>query len=377
MAALLDAYDYDLPPEQIARYPLPERDRARLMVLARGQHGTAHHVFRELPELLPARSLLVFNDTKVLPARLEGRLPQGTAIEALLVEEVGAGVWWAMVKGARRVRPDMRLALGDGHLPARAIERDAEGRWLVAFDDPATFRERLERHGLAPLPPYLRRRGERRDPASDRAAYQTCYARNEGAVAAPTAGLHFTPQLIRALRARGCALEEITLHAGPGTFLPIQQPDPAHHRMHREHYAIAPAVAARLLEHRRAGRPLIAIGTTTVRALESWAALGFPLGQQGWTELFIRPPFPFRAVDGLITNFHQPRSTLLMLVAALHGRERLMAAYREARGCGYRFFSFGDCMAILPAPEGLPPSGRLRALRQAAPPVAPHGPVQP
>ena len=349
MANLLDALRFEVPPEQIAQEPLARRDRSRLMLLRRGRPGAAHHAFTDLPGLLPPRAVLVVNNTRVLPARLPLALPGGAASEALLVAEQAPGRWEAMVKGARRIRPGARLDFCGGHLPARAVERTAEGTWVLAFDDPPTFRERLLVHGLAPLPPYIRRPAAPGPAADrDREAYQTCFARVEGAVAAPTAGLHFTPEVMAACRARGCTVVELTLHVGPGTFRPIQVDDPALHQMHREWYELSEAAARRLLRAKAAGEPVIAVGTTSVRALEGWAAAGSPPGIAAWTDLFIQPPYDFRVVDGLVTNFHQPRSTLLLLVAALHGGERLMAAYREAVGAGYRFFSFGDCMAILP-----------------------------
>lgn len=346
----LDRYDFELPPELIAQAPLPERDRSRMMVLRRGQDGVAHRVFRDLPAVLPPDALLVMNNTRVQPRRLAGQLPGGTAVEALLVEAHGPGRWAAMVRKARRLKPGMRVDFADGHLPATAEERTAEGYWVLAFDDPQTFSQRLERHGLAPLPPYIRREVHAaHDPQPDRQAYQTVYARQPGALAAPTAGLHFTPAVLQALEARGIDRVELTLHVGVGTFAPVQTDDPALHTMHREWYELREPDARRIQAARAAGRPVVAIGTTSVRALESWAALGSPEGHAGWSDLFIRPPFTFRAVDGLVTNFHLPRSTLLMLVSAFHGRERVLAAYREAVAQGYRFFSFGDCMVILPA----------------------------
>jgi S-adenosylmethionine:tRNA ribosyltransferase-isomerase len=352
----LEDYDFTLPPRLIAQHPLPARDRSRLMVLRRGEDAApGHHRFSDLPRLLPAGALLVRNNTRVAPLRLAATLAGGVRLEALLVEEEAPGRWRALVKKARRLRPGMEVPFGGGALPATALERTPAGGWRLAFAEPERFRERLERYGLAPLPPYIRREvHESYDPRPDREAYQTCYASVEGAVAAPTAGLHFTPAVLAALEAGGVEQAELTLHVGPGTFAKVTSEDPALHSMAAEWCEIPAGTVERIRAARGEGRPVIAVGTTTVRALESWAAQGTPPAYRGWSGLFIRPPHAFRAVDGLLTNFHLPRSTLLMLVSAFHGRERLLAAYREAIARDYRFFSFGDCMAILPggvAPE--------------------------
>jgi S-adenosylmethionine:tRNA ribosyltransferase-isomerase len=349
MGSALDAYDFALPPERIAQTPLAVRDASRLMVLRRGQPGWRHERFSALPELLPPRSVLVFNNTRVIPARLIGERPDGRPLEALLVEEQAPGCWQAMVRKARRLRPGDIVHFAAGTLTARCVQRTPEGYWLLEFEQPESFRERLERAGLTPLPPYLRRTERSAEQErSDRETYQTVYASRPGAVAAPTAGLHFTPALLGRLDAAGCTRLEVTLHVGPGTFARVQVDDLARHHMHAERLEIAPAVAERLLQARERGEPVIAVGTTTVRSLETWASRGYPLGYKGTTDLFIYPPFPFQAVDGMLTNFHLPRSTLLMLVAAFHGRERVLEAYEAALADGYRFFSFGDAMLILP-----------------------------
>jgi S-adenosylmethionine:tRNA ribosyltransferase-isomerase len=350
MGSALDAYDFALPTEQIAQTPLQVRDASRLMVLRRGQPGWRHGRFSALPELLPPRSVLVFNNTRVIPARLTGERPGGRPLEALLVEEQEPGRWQAMVRPARRLRPGDIVRFAAGTLTARCVQRTPEGYWLLEFEHPETFRERLERAGLTPLPPYLRRSArsaeqERRD----REDYQTVYASRPGAVAAPTAGLHFTPELLGRLDAAGFTRLEVTLHVGPGTFARVQVDDPAQHHMHAERFEIAAPVAERLLRAKEAGEPIVAVGTTAVRSLETWALRGYPRGCVGTTDLFIHPPFAFQATDGLLTNFHLPRSTLLMLVAAFHGRERVLEAYGAAVAYGYRFFSFGDAMLILPA----------------------------
>lgn len=338
-------FDIEVPASLIAQVPLARRDQSRLMLLRRHQGGIGHHRFDELPDLLPADALLVVNNTRVLPARLEGLRPRGGALEALLVEETAPGRWWAMVKPGRRLRPGDRIEFAQGALVAKAVRRDEEGRWELEFDDPGTVRERLRERGEAPLPPYVSRNGHA---GAHRDWYQTCYARAEGSIAAPTAGFHFTPAVFDALRARGIPWTELTLHVGVGTFLPIQDRDPAHHQMHREWFTVPPETCRAIAEARAAGRPVVAVGTTTVRALESWAREGLPEGYSGQTELFLRPGAAFLAVDGLITNFHQPASTLLQLVAAFHGESLILEAYREAIAREYRFFSYGDCMAILP-----------------------------
>jgi len=345
MASAASLFDLQIPPAQIAQHPLAERDRSRLMVVQRGAPGYSHHRFDDLPALLPPGCLLVRNNTRVLPARLEGRLPSGRECEALLTEEVAPGRWYAMVLGARKVKPGDRLSFAGGALAAAAVARGPAGTWLLDFDEPGALRERLHRHGLAPLPPYVKRNG---NAAQHRDWYQTCYARIEGSIAAPTAGFHFTPGVFEGLRARGIDWVELTLHVGIGTFLPIENQDLERHHMHRERFILPPETCQAVRSARERGRPVIAVGTTTVRALESWAQKGLPEGHEGWTELFIGPPYEFRAVDGLITNFHQPASTLIRLVAALHGEELVRAAYEEAIARDYRFFSYGDAMCILP-----------------------------
>lgn len=349
MARPSHLFDFELPRTLIAQEPLPRREEARLMAVRRGQEGSAHHSFSDLPGLLPADALLVVNNTRVMPWRLLGRLPNGGPIEALLLEEPEPGLWVAMVKRARRVRPGMILRFAGHRLCAEAVRRTAEGYWVLRFPAGVPVAELLELYGLAPLPPYIHREGTA-GAARDRESYQTCFARVDGAVAAPTAGLHFVPEVLDRIRERGVTIAEVTLHVGVGTFSPIKTEYPALHKMHAEWYEVPEEAAREILAFRAAGRPVVAVGTTTVRALESWAALGFPPRHQGQTEIFIRPPYDFRVVDGIITNFHQPRSTLLMLVAAFHGPQPLLDAYRAAVSARYRFYSFGDCMAILPRP---------------------------
>ena len=323
------------------------------MLLRRELDGIAHHTFRELPALLqerfPGGCLLVVNNTRVMPRRLFGSLPGGGALDALLVEEERLGLWRAMIRNARRIKPGMTLRFSGGEISARAIGRTGEGHWRLDFPDAGSLPARLERHGMTPLPPYIRRDpGDAAQHEADRGAYQTVFAAVNGAIAAPTAGLHFTPGVLDDLRSRSIPLAELTLHVGIGTFAKVQDEDPSNHVMHREWFEISQHASATIQEAKARRQPVIAVGTTTVRALESWWREGRPDGFAGWSALFIHPPFSFLAVDGLITNFHQPSTTLMLMVSAFHGRERLLTAYRHAIDHNYRFFSFGDCMAILP-----------------------------
>ncbi|GIW72152.1 MAG: S-adenosylmethionine:tRNA ribosyltransferase-isomerase [Planctomycetota bacterium] len=344
----LEDLDYELPREAIAQQPVEPRDASRLMVVPRGGGAAAHRRFRDLPELLRPGDLLVLNDTRVLPARLQGvRLPGGGRVECLLVRERAPGLWEAMVRPGRRVREGVRLVLAGGELRCEVRARLSGGLRLLAFGDGADLGPRLEQLGQMPLPPYIDRRAAPPEVhRRDRERYQTVFARNPGAVAAPTAGLHFTTELLGRLEAAGIELAWVTLHVGPGTFLPITTPDPRAHPMHSERYACPPVTLQALRRTRAAGGRIVACGTTVVRVLESIAAGAPPAGE---TQLYICPPYRFAAIDALITNFHLPRSTLLLLVAALleGGLERLKALYAEALAAGYRFYSYGDAMLII------------------------------
>ncbi|HVH73424.1 MAG TPA: tRNA preQ1(34) S-adenosylmethionine ribosyltransferase-isomerase QueA [Stellaceae bacterium] len=339
----LDDFAYDLPPERIADRPCEPREAARLLVLpAAGDF--ADRRISDLPELLRPGDLLVFNDTKVIPARLYGR--RGMAqIEVTLYREEEPGLWRAFVKGARRLDPGDIVEFAPGFsagVAAKYPEGDVALRFGVAGED---FRAALARHGAMPLPPYLKRpRGG--DPG-DRVRYQTIFAREEGAVAAPTAGLHFTQSLLDRLAERGILWTTLTLHVGPGTFLPVKERDPRAHRMHAEWGILSPEAAGHIAAARlRRGR-VVAVGTTSLRLLETAAAeQGEVRPYAGETRLFILPGYRFRAIDMLLTNFHLPRSTLLMLVAALAGLPRIRAAYAHAIREGYRFYSYGDACLI-------------------------------
>jgi len=359
----LDGYDFALPPDRIAQVPAEPRDSARLLVLNR-QGGELHDQrVTDLPGWLAAGDCLVINDTRVVPARLLGRLPRnGRDVEALLLEprpgtREGAQEWEALLRPARHCPPGTTLAFAAGAARALVTARGADGRGRLRFEDRVQVPELLAAHGLPPLPPYIRR--YRRPATEDWSRYQTVYADKPGAVAAPTAGLHFTPTLLARLVARGVELCHVTLHVGPGTFRPVRVTRLAEHRMEAERYEVPVATIAAVARARREERRVVAVGTTTVRALETAASspdaggvrarpegTGVS-GKAGWTDLTIVPGHRFRAVDTLLTNFHLPRSSLLLLAAAFAGRRRILQAYRHAVADGYRFYSYGDAMLIL------------------------------
>jgi S-adenosylmethionine:tRNA ribosyltransferase-isomerase len=351
----VDAFDFALPPDRIALRPASPRDSARLLVL-RG-NALEDRRIADLPQLLRRGDRLVFNDTRVIPAQLEGRRAAvadgprsgpGARIGATLHKREGPRTWRALVRNARRVREGDRIDFGAG-VSAVAGAKDEEGSLLLSFEGEEPVERLLERAGRMPLPPYIA--GRRPADARDAQDYQTMFARAEGAVAAPTAALHFTPRLMDALAAAGIGHETLTLHVGAGTFLPVKAEDIADHKMHSEWGRIEPAVAERLNAARAAGGRIVAVGTTSLRLLESAAdEAGAIQGFEGDTAIFITPGYRFRAVDGLITNFHLPRSTLFMLVAALMGLERMQAAYAHAIRERYRFYSYGDASLLLPEP---------------------------
>jgi S-adenosylmethionine:tRNA ribosyltransferase-isomerase len=354
---LVRDFDFELPDEAIAQRPAP-RGESRLLVLdAAG--AERHRRVRDLPSLLRAGDLLVVNDTRVLPARLFGRRPPGGGrVELLLAERHGEREWDALLKPGRRAVPGTRIELSE-ELSAEVVARGEDGRFRLRFSAPVE--PHLERLGHVPLPPYIHRAPGHPDEAADRERYQTVYAREPGAIAAPTAGLHFDEALLAALAARGVERAAVTLHVGLGTFKPVTAELVHEHRMDAERYVIPESTAAALRRARAEGRRVVAIGTTVVRALESAAAAHaaeskadadeVPAGA-GRSSLFIYPGYRFRVVDALLTNFHLPRSTLLMLVGAFAGRERVLAAYREAVEGGYRFYSYGDAMLATRQPAG-------------------------
>ncbi|HEV2799520.1 MAG TPA: tRNA preQ1(34) S-adenosylmethionine ribosyltransferase-isomerase QueA [Pyrinomonadaceae bacterium] len=358
---LISEFDYELPEELIAQAPLAERDASRMLVLDRARSVWRDSAFAELPAELREGDQLVVNNTRVFPARLVGRRePSGGAVELFLVEERAPCVWDALARPARRLARGQALTFGDGRLRAEVIDAGDEGRRTVRFDcDAADFNALLEEFGRVPLPPYIKRphatntsadddADDAQQAAVDRERYQTVYAERRGAIAAPTAGLHFTPRVLETLRASGVGITEITLHVGYGTFAPVRAEDLSQHTVAPEHYEITEEAAEALNEARARGRRLVAVGTTTVRALESSVDERGRLtpGARRAT-LTITPGYSFKVVDALVTNFHLPRSSLLVLVAAFAGRELTLAAYRHAVAARYRFYSYGDCMLIL------------------------------
>jgi S-adenosylmethionine:tRNA ribosyltransferase-isomerase len=339
----VDLFDFALPPDRIALRPASPRDGAHLLVVR--PDGRADRIVSELPTLLRAGDLLVFNDTKVIPAQLEGRRGEAR-IGATLHKREGPRDWRAFVRNAKRVRDGDRIDFGAG-VAAVARQKSEDGSILLSFEGDEPVELLLERAGRMPLPPYIA--GRREADARDDEDYQTMFAREKGAVAAPTAALHFTPRLVEALRAAGIGLETLTLHVGAGTFLPVKAEDTADHVMHGEWGRIDAAAAERLNAARAAGGRVIAIGTTSLRLLESAAdGEGRVHPFEGDTAIFITPGYRFRAIDGLLTNFHLPRSTLFMLVSALMGLETMQAAYAHAIEAGYRFYSYGDASLLLP-----------------------------
>jgi S-adenosylmethionine:tRNA ribosyltransferase-isomerase len=326
---LTSELDYELPEGLIAQKPVAPRDSSRLMVVDVRKGTVEHRVFRDLPRFLRPGDAVVLNETKVLPARLSVRRPGGGTSELLFLRDLGANVWEAMARPSRRLRPGMVLSAGGDEL--RVVKPLKEGRWVIGGTD---VPEILRRHGRVPLPPYVRMTPEAEN------AYQTVYAHNPGSVAAPTAGLHFTEEMLGEVKRVGAEISRVTLHVGMGTFSPVRAERLAEHRMHAEHYSV-PEEAARVVGD---AERVVAVGTTAARALESWAARG---AREGETELFIRPGYAWKVVDVLLTNFHLPRSTLLAMVMAFAGKELVREAYEAAVKERYRFFSFGDAMLLV------------------------------
>lgn len=345
-------FDYELPPERIAQEPPAHRDGARMMVLDRARQTITHSQFSELPSFLDAGDLVVVNDTRVIPARIFGRKAKagtGGKVELLLLEDLGHGEWDVLMRTRRRPLPGEQILLGDGSVTATLLADGALGRARVRMDSPRPFLEELDRIGLTPLPPYIQRKAAQGGMhPEDKTRYQTIYAREPGAVAAPTAGLHFTPEVFAQLAARGIEKATVTLHVGIGTFRPVKVEQVEQHKMDEERWWIPEDTAQRIQHTRAAGHRLVVVGTTTARTLESAAARpeGFGPGH-GRTDIFIYPPYQFRMVDAMITNFHLPKSTLIMMISALAGRDFVLRAYREAIDHGYHFYSYGDCMLIL------------------------------
>lgn len=336
-------FDYDLPEEAIAQRPVTPRDGSRLFALNRKSGYRRHLVFRDLPLLLQPGDLLVLNDTRVMPARLLGeKTGTGGAVELLLLNRRSLDTWEALVRPGRRLKPGASVTFGDGLLKGEIVDETEEGGRIVRFDwRGGTFEELLHQLGRLPLPPYIK------EGLKDPDRYQTVYARDEGSNAAPTAGLHFTEELLDTVVCQGIQVAKITLHVGLGTFRPVTAERVDDHRMHAEWYRVSADAAQAISETKAAGGRVIAVGTTVVRTLESLARNdGSIQPGEGWTDIFIYPGYRFKTVDAIVTNFHLPKSTLLMLVCAFAGRDLILDAYREAIDEGYRFFSFGDAMFV-------------------------------
>ncbi len=333
---------YDLPPELIAQTPLERRDGSRLLTMDKRTGETKHMHFFDLPQLLRPGDCLVMNDSRVLPARLLGhREPTGGAVEVLLLVDRGEKVWECLVRPGRKIKPGAKLSFGDGTLTAEVMETLEGGNRLIRFDYDGIFLETLERLGKMPLPPYIK------EELNDPERYQTVYSKEVGSAAAPTAGLHFTKELLQQIEAMGVALCYVTLHVGLGTFRPVKEDEITEHEMHSEYCMISQETAECINRTKKAGGRVICVGTTSCRTIESWAGEdGVMRAAAGWTNIFIYPGYRFKVLDGLITNFHLPESTLIMLVAALTGREHILAAYEQAVQERYRFFSFGDAMFL-------------------------------
>ncbi|HPB59528.1 MAG TPA: tRNA preQ1(34) S-adenosylmethionine ribosyltransferase-isomerase QueA [Candidatus Saccharicenans sp.] len=345
---LLSDYDFELPPELIAQEPLPNRDDSRMMVVNRQEKSFSHQRFRDLPQYFSPGDVLVINDSKVVPARAWGQLASqpGASIEFLFVREIEPGVWEVLCRPARKLKLGVKVTFTP-ELEAEVLEIGQFGHRLLRFNS-TEVRSRLKEIGVPPLPPYIKRR--KNDPrlrTIDLERYQTVYARQEGSIAAPTAGLHFTPATLEALKNKGVDILHVTLNVGEATFQPVRVQEITHHQMLAESFYIPEETAEAINRAKKEGRKITAVGTTAVRTLEgAWSDSRLPAGG-GKTNIFIYPGYRFQVVDRLLTNFHLPKSTLIMLVSALAGYDLIMAAYREAIAERYRFFSYGDCMLIL------------------------------
>ena len=334
---------YDLPEELIAQDPLEKRSNSRLMILDKKSGDVTHRHFYDIKEYLRPGDCLVINNTRVIPARLYGeREETGGKVEILLLKRKSDDVWETLVRPGKKAIPGTRLTCGDGRLKAEVIDVVEEGNRLIHFEYEGIFEEILDQLGEMPLPPYITHK------LQDKNRYQTVYAKHEGSAAAPTAGLHFTPELLAAIEAKGIRIARVTLHVGLGTFRPVKVEDVTQHHMHSEYYQVTQEAADIINDTKKRGGRVIAVGTTSTRTLESVADEdGTMHAAGGWTEIFIYPGYKFKCIDALITNFHLPESTLLMLVSALAGKEHIMHAYETAVQERYRFFSFGDAMMIL------------------------------
>ncbi len=333
---------YDLPQELIAQDPLEDRSASRLMVLDKKTGKIQHHIFKEIVNYLNPGDCLVINDTKVIPARLYGaKVGTDAKIEVLLLKRKENNIWETLVKPGKKAKIGTKISFGEGLLIGEVVDIVEEGNRLIQFTYEGIFEEILDKLGQMPLPPYITHQ------LKDKNRYQTVYAKHDGSAAAPTAGLHFTPELLEEIRAKGVNIAHVTLHVGLGTFRPVKVEDVTQHHMHSEFYVVEEDQAALVNETKKKGGKIISVGTTSLRTLESASTEdGILKAGSGWTDIFIYPGYRFKIVDRLITNFHLPESTLIMLVSALAGKEHIMAAYEEAVKDKYRFFSFGDAMFI-------------------------------
>lgn len=336
-------FDYELPEELIAQDPLENRSDSRLMVLHRGAGAVEHKRFTDIPDYLAPGDCLVVNNTRVIPARLYGVKEDTRAqVEVLLLKRRENDIWETLVRPGKKLKPGARVLFGDGILTGEIVDIVDEGNRLVRFSYEGIFEEILDRLGQMPLPPYITHE------LRDKNRYQTVYAKYDGSAAAPTAGLHFTEELLRKVRDNGVEIAEVTLHVGLGTFRPVKAENVLDHHMHSEFYRVSAEAAEKINRAKREGHRVISVGTTSTRTLESAAdENGFLREKSGWTDIFIYPGYKFKVIDGLITNFHLPQSTLIMLVSAFAGQEHVLDAYREAVRERYRFFSFGDAMLVL------------------------------
>jgi len=336
----LSDFMYDLPEARIAQTPVEPRDHSRLMVIHRDTGAIEHRRFYDIIDYLNPGDCLVINETKVIPARLYGERPTGGAVEVLLLKQLGPKRWETLVRPGKKLKPGAEVIFGGGRLKCRVMESTDVGGRIVEFECEGSFEAALDALGEMPLPPYIHEK------LADRDRYQTVYARQEGSAAAPTAGLHFTPQLMARIREKGVDIVPVLLHVGLGTFRPVKVENIEAHQMHSEYFEVTPEAADRINAVRQRGGRIIAVGTTSVRTLESAAQDGRLVAKRGDTSIFIKPGYRFQLVDALITNFHLPGSTLIMLVSALWDRERILEAYKIAVAEEYRFFSFGDAMLI-------------------------------
>ena len=340
----MNLYDYNLPGEMIAQKPAETRDKARLMVLDIGRNSISHKIFTDLPDFLNQDDLLVINDTKVFPARLIGKKEKtGSAVEIFLLRSYDNGTWDALSRPAKRLKEGSLINFGNGLLRAEVINMGSNGHVRVNFESEYDINTAVDMLGKTPLPPYIKREPDN----SDIERYQTVYAQKRGAVAAPTAGLHFTDKILNELVFRGVEKATVTLHVGIGTFRPLSEEEAKECRLHSEYCSLPESTVRMVKECRTKGSRVIAVGTTTARVLESASTSGEIKPFDGWTDIFIKPPYKFRSVDSLITNFHLPRSSLFIMVCAFAGRERILTAYKKAIRQRYRFYSYGDAMLII------------------------------